>query len=258
MDTDSIIVGGVAPEEFDNILSDFEEGTPKVRLSLYLSSIKTLIITIPKPQHEQMHAVLGHWVHDECTLMGLGREFDPVASTTYEKRDNQGRCISAGEGDSSYKPITARPRGTDYQTLVIESGNSQTWNSLRAKARWWFESSKHDVKIVLLAKLEIPQRQITIEKWMERPRANSGIGPVTRNQSVLEAQCVRTITITRPAGIGRQNPNYFNPASYQVAGGPLTLEFPALFFRQPIPPEADVVLNVATLQQYAVKVWQSL
>lgn len=87
--------------------------------------------------------------------MGLERELVGLGATEYKQLDPSGAPRTTGEGDSVLKPISKRPSGKDFPTLVIEAGYTQTWLSLRTKARWWFEHSKYDVKIVLLAKADM-------------------------------------------------------------------------------------------------------
>ncbi|KAM7183797.1 hypothetical protein V8F33_013376 [Rhypophila sp. PSN 637] len=56
---------------------------------------------------------------------------------------------------------------TSTPTLVIEAGFSQTMDELRNDMRWWFNASNHDVKIVLLVKMYLQNKEIWIERWQE-------------------------------------------------------------------------------------------
>ncbi|KAK3945269.1 hypothetical protein QBC46DRAFT_403480 [Diplogelasinospora grovesii] len=85
--------------------------------------------------HESLHG---------CT-MGLEYDWESTGSATFYKAGGG----SAGEGDSSRKPGSERPSPTGWPTLVIEAGYPQSMRKLRQKARWWFEASNFDVKIVL-------------------------------------------------------------------------------------------------------------
>ncbi|KAN0076490.1 hypothetical protein V8E54_006632 [Elaphomyces granulatus] len=78
------------------------------------------------------------------------------------------------EGDSIRRPLSTRPLRTDFPMLVVESGNFQTWPSLRVKTRLWFEKSyatvnPATVKFVLCLKLIERSHAIKIEKWTSDP-----------------------------------------------------------------------------------------
>ena len=159
------------------------------------------------------------------------------------------------------KTDSIRPGEYEYPTLVIESGWSQTLQSLYEKARWWFDISNGDVKIVLLIKASPRLNQIKIEKWKLAP-ATSRQGAVTTRAAAAAAmtpQCVHIVEITRAAGIDNTHPSRFDPVSYIVTGGPSQLEFIDLFLRPPIPPgEGDLILDNATLRQYAADFWEAM
>ncbi|CAI4219750.1 unnamed protein product [Parascedosporium putredinis] len=118
--------------------------------------------------------------------------------------------------------LYSRPLGTDFPTLVIEAGYSQSWASLRAKGRWWFEASDYAVKIVLLVKMDRSIAQIRIEKWkaMEQPRTRPSRA-TTRAMAAqvvpsVSPECVQTVDIIRAASVGDHDPRRFLPNSYRV------------------------------------------
>ena len=75
----------------------------------------------------------------------------------------------------------------------------------------------------------------------------------------MTPQCVHIVEITRAAGMDNTHPSRFDLVSYVVTGGPLQLEFIDIFLRQPIPPgERDLIIDNATLQQYAASFWKSM
>jgi hypothetical protein len=226
-----------------------------------LADSKYLIITIPSSPHEHLHGLLDDKIYLQVATMGLNDDFMPTHATKFQDK-NAGSVISAGEGDSARKPLSGRPLGSDFPTLVIEAGVSQTLQSLRQKARWWFNVSKGDVKVVLLVKMAQNQGSYTIhlEKWkviqMPQPGATTRARAAAA-AAAIQPQSDQTIDIIRAPGISNTDPNRFNPMSYNVTGGSLRLEFVDLFLRQPIPPETDVVLSQGDLQQYAAICWKS-
>ncbi len=159
---------------------------------------------------------------------------------------------SRGEGDSSGGPRPQRNWG--WPTLVIEAGDSSTIEMLLGRMRWWFSASNHQVKIVLLAKLDRPGRRIILEKWVETTLP-SRPGPITRAASIanrLQPDCAQNITIDWTDGTAAGI-----PASHVVTRGDLRLEFHLLFLRPPANPrEGDIVITVPRLQVWASSVWE--
>jgi hypothetical protein len=185
----------------------------------------------------------------EITRMRLDRNWLPIGATKF--RAQQGGDGSA-EGDSSGGPLPERRDRGSWPTLVIEAGYTQSVESLRSRMHWWFETSDHEVKIVLLAKFaEGGGRRIILEKWIETPTAAAQCeGMVTRSAPQLEQTRHQLITISR---------NHGTPISYTVISDvPLRLEFHLLFLRQPDPQEGDVVIDAAGLEFYASCVWDRL
>ncbi|KAI6084002.1 hypothetical protein F4821DRAFT_243578 [Hypoxylon rubiginosum] len=186
-----------------------------------------------------------------CILYELFRDQVPTristwctkAATTF--RASQDR----GEGDSTGGPIPERRGHDKWPTLVIEAGVSESLAQLHLDMQWWFAASNHDVKIVLLAKLDSSQRMITLDKWVEEPLS---VGPgaaitATGQSAALRPILQQTITIHRNEET--------SPISYDVTRGALVLEFGLLFLRSPGSGEGDIIISVSDLQWYAECVW---
>lgn len=230
------------------------------RLSLYTSNPGLLIITIPTGVHEALHSFLYDSIHLMNVMMGLPRvELLGAGATAFSNLDAAGNVRSQGEGDSSLRPHVRLPNG--FPTVVIEAGYTQSWDSLRQKARWWFTASDFDVKIVILTKFERPRGgrggRIIIEKW-KAVEAGPLPGPRTWAQAnaplAPQATCIDTIHITHHA----PDNDIADPASYNITG-PLHLEFFDVYLRQPIEglPEGDIIIDIAELQNYGVAVWST-
>ncbi len=113
--------------------------------------------------------------------------------------------------------------------------------------RWWFSASNHDVKIVLLTKLDHPNQGIIIERWEEEAQHRQG---ATNTRQITSGNTLRpvlqqTIAITRDASNG----------SFNVTSGALELSFRLLFLRDPGPQEGDYSITVPELEIYAGSVW---
>jgi len=121
--------------------------------------------------------------------------------------------------------------------------------------QWWFQTSNHEVKIVILAKFDNQQHHILLEKWEEEISSPQGAITRSRAATILQQNGVnlvkrQSITITRDETT--------NPVSYNVTRGALVLGFRLLFLRDPGPQEGDIVLSIQSLQLYAKKVWAQL
>lgn len=185
--------------------------------------------------------------------MGLGDDWRPIGSTTLRAQGHPGG--DGGEGDSTGGPEDQRGGRRDWPTLVIEAGHSETLGELRNDMKWWFSTSDHQVKIVLLAKFDHGQNRIILEKWIEI-QAPPRQGATTTRAVRLVPDRSQVITITRNPGITDTDPNRFEPMSYTVASGALRLEFDRLFLRRPDQGEGDIVIGIQDLRVYAAKVWR--
>lgn len=155
-----------------------------------------------------------------------------MGSTTFRSQGHPEG--DAGEGDSSGGPIPARLSKGAWPTFVIEAGESEPLSELRMDMRWWFATSAHQVKIVLLAKFDSSNQCIIIERW-EEDIASGVFQPALRQR----------ITITRDLATD----------SYHVDESALVLSFQLLFLRDPGPTEGNIVISVADLQAYARNIW---
>jgi hypothetical protein len=154
--------------------------------------------------------------------------------------------VSKG-GDSAFKPRGVRSRKTDWPTIVLESGWSESLTRLRRDARLWLEESRGDVKIVLLFSIGRTARTMIIEKWENHPvPANRpATRPITRATTPQTPTQIQAITID-------SNSNTTN-------GAPLTLEFRKIFLRQAVPPlEHDFTFITQDLSEFVTDSWSAL
>ncbi|KAK3349496.1 hypothetical protein B0T25DRAFT_548271 [Lasiosphaeria hispida] len=83
--------------------------------------------------------------------------------------------------------------------------------------RWWFQTSNHDVKIVLLAKFDRRQYRILLEKWEEEISRPQGAitrrraAAISQQNGILEPVKWQSITIIRDETT--------NPVSYIATRG---------------------------------------
>ena len=217
-----------------------EQTRSKVRFA-YFPDIATLIIKIPTSIHEQAHLSLAMKLVRLTARMGVGEsEFVPYGATTM-KSENYSQP-SQKEGDSTFRNKLIRQGDNAWPSLVIEAGNTESLPHLRSDAKWWIETSKGEVRIVVLIKVDKLKKSIAILKYIPRPRPMAY--PNTRNAPTMVPVESATITIDQSV----------TPSQIQEA--PLTLEFDQVFSRQPNPPnERDFILTAADLDEWAALLW---
>ncbi|KAK7431126.1 hypothetical protein QQZ08_002407 [Neonectria magnoliae] len=220
------------------------------RLFFYSTETETLVVKFPSTPHEDLHVR----IYDELVIASVANgsrsHSKGYGSTTYFMRKT-GRMTAAGEGDSSFGPIPAT-HNDRFPTVIIEAGWTQTSPAIHAKMHWWFDVSDGAVKIVLLAIASVSHRQITVEKWklgVANPRPGA---TTTRSSSSMVPILHQILIITRTPGTSNNN-----PASFQVTGTPLRLEFEDVFLRAPVATQTNLLLNGAYFQEYASLVWDS-
>jgi hypothetical protein len=208
-----------------------------VRLTHYVDW-DILILKVPTAKHERAHRHFGQKLTIRAARMGLEDEFDDIGATTFKT------SRMSKEGDTTFKPLSMRPREADWPTIAIEAGWCESLRKLRLDAGFWLEDSGGDVKIVLLILIG-RARTMIIEKWENRPvpanrSATRSITGVAGNAQT--ATRVQAITIDSNSNI--------------VDGAPLTLEFRKIFLRQAVSPvEHDFTFTARDLSVFATTFW---
>src|SRR2546423_11880098 len=135
-----------------------------VRLTHYVDW-DILILKVPTAKHEAAHGTFSDRIFAEALLMGLDWELFRLNATTYKTPR------MSKEGDSAFKPGSMRPLETDWPTIVIEAGWSESITKLREDAHRWLENSRGEIKIVLLISIDRRRgtRKMVIEKWENGP-----------------------------------------------------------------------------------------
>jgi hypothetical protein len=200
----------------------------------YCGDLETLILKVPTTAHESAHGDFSSMLIEQSTLMRVRRELQHHGRATRTGRR------SKKQADSSYKPRYLRPKSTDWPTIVLESGISESLRRLRIDAEWWLSNSGGDVKIVLIFSVKVSTKAMRIEHWEMAPAPATR--PVTRATpaGTLVPTCVQQVNID-PTG---------------VHGGPITLAFEKIFLRLPNPPvEHDITFTIQDLQIFSSDLW---
>lgn len=238
----------VSFRDFDAIQRAYKMRGMKFRFRRYYYNDRILIIGIPTHLHVQLHTALFSQLTAKITRMGLHRSYKNIGSATYKANwGNTGG--DEGEADSALGPRPDRTGPREWPTLVIEAGYDESLTGLRHDMEWWFNTSNHQVKIVLLAKFHRHQNCIQLEKWEEHQQGNRPGATTTRSVSQLVPVNRQTIDIIQDATV--------SPPTYNVTRGALVLDFSLVFLRPPniSQGEGDFVFTVEDLKWYAELVW---
>lgn len=187
-----------------------------------------LILKLVSGPHEVAERMLSRKIDQAAMHMGLEDELLPTGS----KRIKSASRLK--EPDSSWRPRSLPAcRTTQWPTVVIESGSSESLSRLRLDAQWWITSSCGDVKLVIIMAIHRRNPQLVLEKWVPDPSAGRVGG-------------IRTQEITVIRGPGNL---------VTTTGAPLTIAFEEMFLRQASLQESDIVVPVEALEKIAHNAW---
>jgi hypothetical protein len=222
-------------------LAKIDSIRPKYTRVTYYWDINLLIIKLmPSVKHEAAHVNLGLFIYGKIFRMGMSDDLWGVGAGRFKGSS------SSKEGDTSFKPAS-RKKESDWPTIVIEAGLSESLAKLKSDANWWLEHSRGEVMIVVIISIKPEDKSLRIENWEKVSPAPGR--PITRaNPGTPIPTSVQQITI-RPNATGAITPN-------EVTGSPLVLHFHKIFLRLPIPPEADLTFSANELADFATKFWE--
>ncbi|PWW77931.1 hypothetical protein C7212DRAFT_175711, partial [Tuber magnatum] len=167
--------------------------------------------------------------------MGLRRALLSVGRTTCQGTS------SKKEANGAFKPRLARQRVTDWPTIVLESGVSESPQRLKVDARWWLDNSRGDVKIALLFFVSRAAKTICIEHWEMQTSENPRLPRTYPNSMAARPTVQGSIKID----------------AHRVTGGTLVLKFEKIFLRAPdlARGEENVTFTIQDLRDYYDDVW---
>ncbi|KAG0127051.1 hypothetical protein HOY82DRAFT_490932 [Tuber indicum] len=103
---------------------------------MYLNDPRMLIVKfLQGGVHEVATTGVKSVLFEKVTTLGLRHAIGSVRSKTFHGNAGQ------KEADSAFKHGAARPLETDWPTLVIECGVSETVPLLGVDSRWWLDNS---------------------------------------------------------------------------------------------------------------------
>ncbi|KAG0125361.1 hypothetical protein HOY82DRAFT_631639 [Tuber indicum] len=89
----------------------------------------------------------------------LGDTWAPLGSAEFEAHGRRKK-----QGDEAIKPVT-RSLETDWPSLVIEVGHSESLQMLRFDAEWWLKYSAGQTNMVIIIKIKRNPNSIRLECW---------------------------------------------------------------------------------------------
>jgi len=201
---------------------------------LYFDREETLIVKVMAGEVQAVASKgFGVWLDGKIAGMGLVWDIARTESATYKGNGSQ------YEADCAWKPWNSRRLRTDFPTLIIECGVSQSRDRLAVDAHWWLENSGGQVKIVLLISFSESKKEIHVEQWelvtIPDPHVTHSQPRPTRTAP----------TIIREFDLVQGVPNEAS----------LTLNFEKVFLRPPAKGEGDFTFSQEDLESYSTHVW---
>jgi len=231
-----IVFSHVTQEELSNIDPIRDTNHKRLRF-LYVNEPKALIVTImPEIAHQLAAREFGYAFRIKAQEMPLGRALADIGGTRY-------RGISSGkEADGGFKPWSARPRATDWPTVVCECGVSQSAPHLKADGRWWLENSRGQVYTALLFFVSKFARTIRIEHWEAKTLPKQMVVQSCRHPLAIIPKIEAKILID----------------THSITGAALELDFQKIFFRAPVVAagERNFTFTIQDIRDYYESVWR--
>ena len=207
---------------------------PAFRL-LYDAAEEALIIKLmPGAHHEVANWKFATMFILKLASLGVSDTLVPFGPTRYEALTGRSK-----EPDDAWRPST-RVLPTDWPSLVIEVGVSESLGQLRADADFWLAKSGRQTRVVILLAVKKATRVMTIERWENTPRTR-----LTRRSSPRYSP-------TKMQALTLQ-------ANGQLRGGPLLI--PASKAYDTLPPrldQNDFTFTAQDLAGYIQRYWGRL
>lgn len=174
--------------------------------------------------HDVATSEIGGMLWKKTASMGpeLNKELRDIWGTTYKENSTR------KEPNSGFRPQLSCLSETNWPTLIIESGVSETLERLRVDTQWWPDNSLGNVNIVLLFSINDPKQEILIEQWeFSHPQNHPGTGLELHPEKIPTCRVSFTIALgdaSAPAASTSVEPSEPDPPNLL-----LTLQFQLTF-----------------------------
>ena len=122
-----------------------------------------LIKLIPTREHDVAVMTFSSELAVKLHILGVRCTLLPFGATRHRALSGRSK-----EADQAYQPST-RVLPTDWPSLVIEVGVSQSLGKLRSDAHFWLTQSAEQTRVVILIYVKRATRVMTIERWEDVP-----------------------------------------------------------------------------------------
>ena len=172
---------------------------PAFRL-LYDAAEEVLIIKLMPGLHHNLASAVFVRMFDR-KLASLGINMDSVTNVGPTRYGAPG--ARSKEPDEALRPFT-RVLATDWPSVAIEVGVSESLSQLRTDAHFWLPRGGGQTRIVILLAVKKATRVMTIERWEDTPRTR----PARRSSPRYNPTKMQALTLQ---------------ANGQLSGGPLLI-----------------------------------
>ena len=114
--------------------------------------------------HEAAAAMFFRMFDRRLVSLRVDNTLWPVRATRYKASGGRSK-----EADEAYRPST-RVLPTDWPSVVVEVGVSESLSQLHTDAHFWLTQSGGQTRIVILLTVKKATRVMTIERWEDMPR----------------------------------------------------------------------------------------
>ncbi|KAF4033649.1 putative Uma2 domain-containing protein [Phytophthora infestans] len=170
-----VVCEGVSIAAFNEYVGDGEGLRIRLRF-LALGDGRLVIVELPTTVHE---STAEEFKSEFLAATGNRRELGKCGSMTARRAANPNKEADATFGPKrttlNRAPAPALRTVTDWVTLAVEVGRSQSWASLKGAARWWCGYT--GIQYVLLLKISAPGTQIRYALYDSTTRPHPTIRP---------------------------------------------------------------------------------
>jgi len=198
-------------------------------------SHRQVLYKMPSSAHARIAGTFHSFVILKLAAMGLSMFNKTVISCGSAR---QLGVVCSKEPDWSFKPGNMSDGalgGSEYPSLILEVGYSESTNHLRSEARWWHANTNKgsvSTKLVVLICLEpADPTNVKFEIWTELD--NSSTARITRSRPATTLACTQQASLVGGS----------------VVGAPLTLDFELTMRRPPgNKKEGDIIMQERDLK----------
>lgn len=211
----------VSPSMFEAIERlRVKRSCPIPRMSILYDKVDEVLIT--KIMVGVSHDVCGH-VFEQRLVEMFGNRNSSIVTVGSGRQGTTTR--RSKEADVAFTP-TSRDVTSQWPSVVVEVGASQSLTCLRGDLSYWLRSSNGMTRVAILLHIDKDDETILIERWEVVPRgrsarANTNYGPtVAMAESILlDARSVYTgVPLTIPASLVYDNvPANVGPGQYALS-----------------------------------------